>query len=136
MHETIVCAALYAAPDESGRVSPQWLEAVAAFLDSKIPLKECSFHGAGGESVGPGAFPALRDRLGELATSASLREVTLYSHRDRDAGLLFSWQGCAFAEFPKGVVFLGLPASSGVSPGELVRFLDACSKGMSNRVYG
>ena len=63
MCEQIVSSALYAAHDPSARISPEWVEAMVAFLDSKIPVKECSFHDTEGRSVGPGPFDRLRDDI-------------------------------------------------------------------------
>jgi hypothetical protein len=136
MHEQIVSAALYAAHDPSVRISLEWVEAMVAFLDRKIPVKECSFHDMEGRSVGPGPFRRLRDDIRDTARRGLLRELSLYSHRQRDDGLLFSWQGCAFAQFPNDVVYLGVAESCGVSVGELVRFLYASSKAMANWRYG
>src|SRR5262245_25054316 len=104
MYEQIVSSALYAGHDASVRIPPEWVEAMAAFLDSKIPLKECSFHDTEGRSVGPGPFHRLRDDIHDTASRGLLRELSLYSHRQRDNGLLLSWQGCAFATFPRDSV--------------------------------
>ncbi len=109
---------------------------MVAFLDSKIPVKECSFHDTEGRSVGPGPFHCLRDDLRETASRGRLRELSLYAHRQRDDGLLLSWLGCAFAEFPDDLVYLGLAESAGVSVGELARFLYASSKAMADWRYG
>jgi hypothetical protein len=136
MSEQIVSSALYAAHDPSVRISPEWVEAMEAFLDSKIPVNECSFHDTEGRSVGPGPFHRLRDDIRSTASRGLLRELSLYSHRQRADGLLLGWQGCAFAEFPRDVVYLGVAESAGVSVGELARFLYASSKAMANWRYG
>jgi hypothetical protein len=137
MQEQIVSSALYAAHDPSARISPEWVEAMVAFLDSKIPVKECSFHDTEGRSVGPGPFHRLRDDIRDTASRGLLCELSLYSHRERDDGLLLSWQGCAFAgEFPSDSVYLGLAESAGVSVGQLARFLYASSKAMAGWRYG
>jgi hypothetical protein len=136
MYEQIVSSALYAAHDPSARISPDWVEAMVAFLDSKIPVKECSFHDTEGRSVGPGPFHRLRDDIRDTASRGLLRELSLYSHRQRHDGLLLSWHGCAFAEFPDDVVYLGVAESAGVSVGELARFLYASSKALADWRYG
>jgi hypothetical protein len=136
MYEQIVSAALYAAHDPSVRISVAWVDAMVAFLDGKLPVNECSFHDAEGRSVGPGPFHNLRDDIRDAASRGLLCELSLYSHRQRDDGLLLSWQGCAFAEFPRDVVYLGVAESAGVSVGQVARFLYASSKAMAGWRYG
>lgn len=137
MSTRIASAALYGAPAPDVRVSPDWVNGVTAFLDSKIPLRECSFHDASGRRVGPGPFETLRDDILRTAASGLLTKLSLYAHPNKTRGLMGSWQASGWASLPKNnVLYLGLTESAGVSPGELMRVLYASSRSMGRRAYG
>ena len=134
--QRILCAALYAPASSTARVSQHWIEAIVPYLSSKVPLKECSYHGAGGVHLGRGSFSGLQSQLLSDVIQHSVVVVELNCHHQKDEGLSLSAQASALIDMETAYAFVGFPYSPGDSHGEILRYLYSASRSLTQWRYG
>ena len=136
MEGRILSAALYCAPAQT-RVSRAWADAVVRFFDEHgLPLQECEFIRANGRESGARSFAKARKKLWQELDAAAIGTLGVYAHRERQSELLTGWQGYAYLGVSGGMAYVGLLASEGLTPGELLRRSYTLSKPVAGWVYG
>jgi hypothetical protein len=136
MEQVILSAALYCEREHAMHVSEEWLDGALRLLRSHgLQVRECCLGRTpvcreGRYALGDGSRARAAVRTGVL------RYLELYCHPSQRRHILADWDGLAYVTFSRGYVYVGLPASSGVGHGELLRQTYALARHLGPWPYG